>query len=292
MRQSDKVTESLYPAEGSFTEVDGWRMHSVQEGQGRDVLLIHGAGGSTRDMTFRLLPRLISGRDALRVTAIDRPGHGYTTSLMQELVISPLEQAELLWRFCDVRGIDAPIILGQSFGGAVALAMELLRPGRASSLCLVSAACTDAIPSSAQGMEMIMRLDMIRNSALATIASDLFIDMALGKLFSPEPIPEGYAAHFGPKMSLRDHSFHHCMSQVSSLGPTLRRMTPHYARIKTPVEILHGNRDDILNHDKHGAWLSRAIPGARFTSLPGAGHMPHQTRVDDVANAVFRLSRR
>jgi len=91
-------------------------------------------------------------------------------------------------------------------------------------------------------------------------------------------------------MAMRERLFTHQMMQVSSLGKTLSRIIPHYANISTPVEILHGTLDDVLDHDRHGFWLSGQIRGSRFTSLPGVGHMPHHTRVEDVADAVIRIA--
>ena len=288
MTYKDAQIEALYPPEGDFLEVDGWRVHHVTRGQGPHVLLLHGAGGSTRDMTFRVLPDLEGA--GFRLTAIDRPGHGYTTGRFEDLAVTPLEQARVCWRICDSLGIDRPIVLGQSFGGSVALAMELCRPGGTAGLCLVSAAVTDDLPTGAQGMEMLMRLDMIRGTTLAAISSERFLETAMGRLFQPESVPEGYSQHFGPGMTMREKPFRHYMRQVSELGACLARMMPHYDTIEAPVELLHGSADTILDFDAHAGWLARQIPQARLTCLPGAGHMPHQTHTEHVLHAVIRIA--
>lgn len=290
MRQSDREIEAAFPPEGSFIEVDGWRFHALIEGRGPAIVLLHGAGGSTRDMSFRLMPALRERLPDHSLIALDRPGHGYTASRSDELVISPLEQAALIWRVLDTMGHHAPVLLGQSYGGAVTLAMELLRPGAAAGLCLVSAAASNAIPTGAQGAEILTRLEMVRDATLATLRSPRFQELALARLFTPEPVPAGYAAHFGPEMTMRERTFRHHMLQVSSLEQSLGRMMPHYPSIATRVEILHGTGDDILDHDRHGLWLSSQIKGARLTSLPGAGHMPHHTCAEQVCDAVFRLA--
>src|SRR4051812_48361268 len=46
----------------------------LQEGQGRDLLLIHGCPGSLED--FRPVMSALSG--SFRLTAFDRPGHGFS----------------------------------------------------------------------------------------------------------------------------------------------------------------------------------------------------------------------
>src|SRR5262245_7436735 len=61
-------------ARGRHVTVDGVPIRCVQAGQGRDLLLVHGSPGSIEDwdpVFDRLAQRY-------RVTAFDRPGHGYS----------------------------------------------------------------------------------------------------------------------------------------------------------------------------------------------------------------------
>lgn len=285
MYKSDQEIEAAYPPEGGFAEVDGWNMHHVQSGQGADVLLIHGAGGSTRDMTFRLGKQL-SG--LCRVTAVDRPAHGWTYG-PETLAVTPLEQASLIWRFCDEVGIAAPVICGQSYGGAVALAMALLQPSRAKGFCLVSAASTDAITHASVGFGLVGRSSMMRSATLQTMTSPAFLSRAIAHLFSPEAVPEGYEDHFGPRMSFRERIFEAQSMQIAALGSTCHRMMTHYKSIKEPVRLIHGEKDRVLDHDKHSLWTSQEIPGAQLLSLPEVGHMPHQTHTDLVVRQIQDL---
>jgi len=287
--QADHTVEADHPPEGRFVHVDGWRVHCITAGTGRDVLLIHGAGGSTRDMTFRLLPLL--SKD-FRVTAIDRPAHGWTSGPAEKTTISPQAQASLLLKVVETLGLDTPIVLGQSYGGAVALAMALQEPAALSGLCLVSAATCDAIPTGTQSLEMLTRLDTVRAVTLATISSPRFIELALAKLFSPQAIPQGYEEHLGIRMSYRERTFRLHMLQASGLAGSLREMMPDYAGIRMPVEIIHGDADPILDCASHAEWIAGQIPRAGLTVLPGIGHMPHHVATEDVARCVFRTASR
>ena len=40
---NERTAEEAYPPEGAFVEVDGVPVHYVQEGDGPDVILLHGA---------------------------------------------------------------------------------------------------------------------------------------------------------------------------------------------------------------------------------------------------------
>src|ERR1700691_3164834 len=71
-----RQVEKLLPPCGHFIEVDGARIHYVDEGCGPPLVLIHGLGGQMHNFTHSLLDRL--KRDH-RVIILDRPGSGYST---------------------------------------------------------------------------------------------------------------------------------------------------------------------------------------------------------------------
>src|SRR5579863_10522110 len=68
--------EIAEPPLGRFLELDGERIHYVDEGAGPPLLLIHGLGGQLRNFTYALVGRLAN---EFRVIAVDRPGSGYST---------------------------------------------------------------------------------------------------------------------------------------------------------------------------------------------------------------------
>jgi pimeloyl-ACP methyl ester carboxylesterase len=138
---------------------------------------------------------------------------------------------------------------------------------------------------------MLTRLQTVRAATLATISSPRFIELALAKLFSPQDVPEGYQEHLGVRAAYRERTFRAHMLQASGLSDSLRKMMPHYDGIKLPVEIIHGSDDTIIKCDEHAVWASERLPNAKLTVLPGIGHMPHHTSVDEVADRVIRMSR-
>ena len=117
-------------------DVDGTSVHAVVIGDGPDVVLIHGSSGSTRDMTFALAPALAQN---YRVIVLDRPGLGWTTRLNSDGA-SITEQAALLSAAAAQLGANSPIVVGQSYGGAVALAWAVNHPDQLSALVTLAAA--------------------------------------------------------------------------------------------------------------------------------------------------------
>ncbi|CAL8896115.1 hypothetical protein KVA01_23150 [Kocuria varians] len=54
--------------------------------------------------------------------------------------------------------------------------------------------------------------------------------------------------------------------------------TAALARITAPTLVIHGDHDRIVRPDG-GPATARAIPGARFVSIPGMGHQVHPLAV-------------
>ena len=105
-------------------EVGKARVHAHVAGTGPDLVLIHGASGNVRDFTFALVG-LLTAR--YRVIAFDRPGLGWSDDLGRD-GLSPLVQADLLRAAAAQLGVRRPIVLGHSYGGAVAMAWALRDP--------------------------------------------------------------------------------------------------------------------------------------------------------------------
>ncbi len=143
--------QAEHPPEGRFVTVNGARVHVVVAGQGPDLVLIHGASGNTRDFTFSFADQV---KDRYRVLVFDRPGLGYTdhadprfAGSYSSAAESPAVQARMLQAAAAQLGATKPIVLGHSYGGAVALAWALERPETLSALVIVSGA-TEPWPGS------------------------------------------------------------------------------------------------------------------------------------------------
>lgn len=132
----EQAAETAFPPTGQLLQVEGTTVHAHVQGIGPDLVLIHGASGNTRDFTFALVDRLAQD---YRVIAFDRPGLGWTEDL-GDAGVSPLLQARLLQAAADKLGVTRPIVMGHSYGGAVAMAWGLTDTADVAALVVVSGA--------------------------------------------------------------------------------------------------------------------------------------------------------
>ena len=71
-----RKVEAAVPPCGQFLEIDGQKLHYVDSGGTRPVLvMIHGLGGTLWHYTYALAGKLSPD---FRVIAVDRPGSGYS----------------------------------------------------------------------------------------------------------------------------------------------------------------------------------------------------------------------
>ena len=291
----EATAEAAFPATGQFVDVDGVRVHAHVEGSGPDLVLIHGASGNTRDWTLAFIDRV---KEDYRVIAFDRPGMGWTDRLPQARGAwntrseSPAAQAALLARAAEKIGVNNPVVLGHSYGGAVALAWALDHP--LSALVIVAGASNEwegplgplyRINSSLMGGGLAVPL-------ISAFASYERLDGILAEIFEPDEVPPGYLEHVGAALSLRREAMRTNAQQVNGLKPHLKNMVPRYGEIGVPTEIIHGTADTIVPLMTHSDPLSRQIDGAVLTSLDGVGHMPQHARPEAVADAIARAASR
>lgn len=288
----ERAAENRYPPTGTLIQVQGHTVHAHVEGAGPDLVLIHGASGNTRDFTFDLVARL---RDDYRVIAFDRPGLGWTDNLGNRND-DPMAQADLLRAAAAQLGADHPIVLGHSYGGAVAMGWALRDPDGPAAIVLLAGA-THPWPDSADlgPWYSIMTSAVGRNTLVPLIsafAPESRIEDAIARIFAPNPVPDGYADHIGAGLTTRRDSFVANARQVDNLKPYLADMAPQYAALTQPIEILHGDRDRTVGLDYHARRLAQDVPQAHLTVLPEVGHMVHHIAPVATVEAIDRAARR
>lgn len=275
-----------FPPTGQFVQVDGRQVHAIVAGAGPDVVLIHGASGNARDVTLALQADLAK---TFRVTAFDRPGLGWSDPIADD---SLKGQAIHLARAAQALGISDPVLVGQSYGGSVALAWALHAPLKPKSLVLISAPSLPwpgkldiwyRITKTAPGRAIALPL-------AAAFVPESVVDAAITGVFAPDPVPEGYGQAIAAPLALRLGSLGVNAAHVNALRDQLVAMEPLYAGLTLPIEVLHGSADTIVPLAIHSDPLSHLLPNARLTTLEGTGHMPHFSRRTEVLAAITRAA--
>lgn len=136
------MSATVSPEIANQIELDDFVLNYHDQGQGEPILLIHGSGpGVTAWANWRgIIPTL--SRKA-RIIAPDMLGFGYTRC-SPDMVLTPATWVQSLICLLDALKIDRVSVVGNSFGGAIALALAKAHPQRVNRLVLMGAAGIDA----------------------------------------------------------------------------------------------------------------------------------------------------
>tara|TARA_R110001592_G_scaffold240929_2_gene501306 strand:+ start:138438 stop:139286 length:849 start_codon:yes stop_codon:yes gene_type:complete len=135
---STTTTGTSNPEIGKSIDIGGYRVNYLDEGQGEPVILLHGSGpGVTAYANWRLLIPMLA--TDYRVIAPDVVGFGYTDHP------DNFEYNLNAWigfaiQFMDALGIEKASFIGNSFGGALSLALAVKHPQRVRSFVMMGAA--------------------------------------------------------------------------------------------------------------------------------------------------------
>jgi pimeloyl-ACP methyl ester carboxylesterase len=195
----------------------------------------------------------------------------------------------------DHAGIDSAIVVGHSFGGALAATFALDHPRRVEGLVFLAAA-THPWPGGATSWyyQLTARpvVGRIFANALAYPGGILRMRQASICVFSPNPAPEAYLDDAGIALVLRPGAFRANAVDVNGLFEHVRRIAPRYREISVPTVVVSGNRDTVVYEEIHSTGLARDIPDAELVWVDNLGHKPDWIASDLVVAAIEKVAGR
>ena len=281
--------EKVLPPRGQFIEVSGARIHYLDKGSGQAIVILHGLGGQMGNFTYALLERLTGG---VRVILMDRPGSGY--SMRAPGATGRLtEQAAIVAEFIRKLGLQRPLLVGHSLGGAIALEVALDHPEVVKGLALIAPLTQVPKDVPAPFRALDIKSDFLRWLVAWTVATPIGIRRGkaiLDAIFSPDPAPADFPTRAGGILGLRPRSFYNTSSDMRAVNLDLAAMVRRYASLRVPVRILYGTSDEVLSHQIHGEGM-KAKSSMVSVELVAGGHMLPISAPDLTANFIKAAAR-
>jgi len=284
---TERQAEAFSPPAGRFIDVGGARLHYLDRGTGPAVVMVHGLGGNLRNF-YELIDKLAT---TCRVVAVDRPGSGYSKMMFGEHP-ALRAQATIIAQFVHRLGLDRPLLVGHSLGGALSLALALDHPDSVRALVLIS-----TLSQVQREPPAAFKALHIRSATLQWLVAWTLM-APLGKLarratqkavFAPELVPTGFDVASGAALGLRPGSFIAACKDMTTVPNELAIMTPRYSSLTVPVDVIFGRQDPILDYRAHGERLVAALPNAKLHVIDG-GHMIPVTAPDQIVTWIKRLA--
>jgi 3-oxoadipate enol-lactonase len=231
-------------------------VNAAQSGEGPALFLFHSLL-SDRASFDRIAPQLSK---AHRVIVPELPGFGGSKAVEGGLA----EVADRMAEFVkDAAGGKQAIVLGNGYGGFVALQMAIRHPALAGRLVLADCGAAFSEPGR----------QAFRNMAAASKAKGLsaITDVAMRRLFAPE----FQTAHPDLMRDRREAFLKTDPEVLQSACAALAALDlrPELSKVKVPVLVMVGEHDEAtpppMSHE-----LAALLPNARLKVLAGCAHVP------------------
>ena len=279
--------ERRNPPNGRFITVEGVRLHYVERGTGTPLVLLHGNGSMIEDFQSSGLIDLAAKK--YRVIAFDRPGFGHSNR-PRGTVWTAEAQADLIAAALKELGVARAIVLGHSWGTLVALALAVKYPQEVQALILASGyyypkARADVVILSPPAVPLIG--DLLSHT-ISPLLGRLMWPLLLRKIFGPSPVPAKFKG-FPEEMAVRPSQIRASAAESALMIPSAHTLRKQYRLLQMPVAIVAGAEDRLIESEQ-SAHLHRDIPHSTLQSVPGAGHMVHQTATGNIMDAIDKVA--
>ncbi len=241
--------------------LEGPRITYMEAGQGpRTILCLHGIGANSGGWRFTLAAL---SREA-RVIAWNAPGYFLTDNLAAEAP-RPEDYVAVALGLLDALGVEGPVLLaGSSFGSMLAACFAATHPGRVARLALLGTSRGQRWKGEAGRAEMLaMRAASIEGGAVAMART------RSARLVAPGTPPEVLALVRSVVAATNPRGY----LQAARCTDRVDVVEDYAPRIACPTLAVTGAADAV-NPPELGRAIAAAIPGARFVSPPGLGHLP------------------
>lgn len=280
------VSDELFPFTSRFLEIDGHRLHYVDEGPRSDrptLLMLH--GNPTWSFLFRHLISGLSGD--IRCVAVDYPGFGLSAAAAG-YGFRPEEHARVVESFVDRLGLASYVPVVGDWGGPIGLWVAGRRPDRVAGLVIGN---TFAWPVTGdRHFEVFSALLGGPLGRLAIRYGNVFVTRVMPRLHVRSRLTDAEMEHYRRPFATRDSRrptsvFPRC---ITSSAQFLAEVEQGLQRLsETPALIVWGDRDPAFRPSERERF-ERVLSDHTTIELPGAGHYLPEEAPDEIVAAIRR----
>ena len=229
-------------------EVKGINVYYEVEGQGKDLLILHGWGTSSQVMKSAAL----SFEGKMKVYNLDLPGFGNSEEPRED-DWNIYTYADFVKEFCEKAGIVNPVILAHSFGGRIALILAGKKMMDINKMILTG--CAGIKPK--RGLDYYIKVYTYK------------LGKKFGKLMGK--LSPGYEEKLKKKHGSADYAAASNKMRAVMVRTVNEDLKYLLADIKVPCLLVWGEKDDATPLGD-GKLMEQLIPDSGLVVMPDSGH--------------------
>jgi len=280
---SFSVPAELFPVEHRFVELDGARIHYVDEGSGEPLLLLH--GNPTWSFLYR---KIIAGlRGEFRCIAVDYPGYGMSDA-PPGYTFTPAEHSAMVERFADQLGLAGLTLMVQDWGGPIGLSLACRRPELVARLVIGN---TFAWPN----RELRVRVFSAVLGGPPGRALTRWFNFAPRVFFRrgfAQPVPpDVMRAYLAPWQDpARRPAAAIAPRQLVAAAPYLTKLEAALPTIAGKPSLIVWGQRDFAFREAERMRFEKLFPGHRTVLLPNASHFLQEDAGDQIAAEIMQFA--
>ena len=271
---------------GRYINVQGEKIRCYTTGTGPDILLIHGLPGIIEDWN----PIFEAAAGRYRVTAYDRPGHGYSAESSEYTLA---HNADVALGLIEQLRLKDVIVVGHSFGGGIVLAMAARNPPQVKAFISLGGV-------TAPGPEGFTVFDLVRLPLVgrglaaigARILGDGMVRSGMQSAFSPnESLLTREILDQRIRVSLQTKVVVALAREAGAFNADVEMVQSGLSAMGKPLHFIHGENDKLVPVEQVKAFHDR-FPSTGLTLLRNTGHCVQFAHPEAVMAAIDSLSKR
>lgn len=282
-RTPDERFEDLpgYDFEPNYAEVDGLRLHYVDEGEGRPIVCFHGEP-DWGYLYRKMLPPLVAGGH--RVICPDLAGFGRSDKPTDRGWYSYDRHCELMATLLGGLDLSDAVVVGQDWGGPIGLRWAVENADRVGALVIMNT----GISTGRVSKGFLAWRDFAEKNPDLPVG---FVMQGGTATELPEEVVAAYEAPFPTPESKAGAAQFPLLVPVSEQDPvavTMRGVADRLGSWEKPVLLAFSDSDPIFPYPKSGERFIELIPSAtEQVRIEGAAHFLQEDRGELVAEEIL-----
>jgi haloalkane dehalogenase len=288
-----QINPDLYPFESRWMDIEGIKVHYIDEGSGHPIVFFH--GNPTWSVLYApLIKRL---KKSFRCIAIDYPGFGFSdTPSEDQYSFYPEEHSRISGLVLDNLLEDASFsVFVQDWGGPIGLDAACDRHEQVDRIYLGNTWAWAHDPATPEGQASKAFSEKMGSQRDRILNKNFFVKLSMKQLTmgykrnAPElleAIQDAYEkVHPSPASRVGMAVF---PTRIMDSGPWLAALDRKLTTIsERPAVIFWGEKDPLFTDVQLNQWQAR-LSNSRTVLLPEAGHFFQQDEPDIIAAEIRR----
>jgi haloalkane dehalogenase len=278
------LDDRLYPFQSRYVEIDGNRVHYVDEGTGPTLLFLH--SGPSWSFIYRNF--IVGLRDRFRCVALDYPGFGLSTA-KEDYGFSLAEHSEIVERFIQKLDLSQVTMMVHDAGGPIGLGVAVRQPDLFKALILTDTfgwALSDHNPSVVRRLKFVSGAVFGFFNQTFNLLPWIVATFATRRRKLSKAERTAYTKAFPTRASRRriQTLFRDLYVQEDYMRGVEQGLKHHLKDL--PVLLMYGENDAAVQ----AGFMSRfenIFPHHRSILIRGEQHFPHEGAPDEMI-AVIR----